>query len=103
MKLSHIALTIALATAVAGPAAAMVSANDVTGSINQAVTSGNVHVVVDGSEATLFGWVDDAHSKQAAAQAALSLNGIDSVRNRIFESHFRLARHRSDPPSKHPP
>jgi len=86
MKFSNIALAAAFALTLSGPAAAISSA-DIAADLSSTITAGNVHVTVDGNEATLFGWVEDSHSKQAAAQAALAIDGIDSVRNRIFTSN----------------
>jgi len=87
MKLSNIALAAALALTIAGPAAAAVSASDIAADVRSAYTGGNVQVIVDGNEVTLFGWVDDAQGKHAAEHAALSVDGIDSVKNRIITSN----------------
>jgi len=84
---TKIVSTLALSTAIAAPAAAMVTPQDVASEVRSAYSSGNVSVVINGSEATLFGWVADAGDKQAVAAAALGVDGIDSIRNRVLESN----------------
>jgi len=76
MKLSKIALVAAFALTIAGPAAAVTSV-DIAADVQGAISNGNVHVAVDGGTVTLFGWVDDAHSKKAAELAAVSYEGVD--------------------------
>jgi len=68
-----------LTVAVAGPAAANVPAQSIDGEIRSAITNGNVSVSVNDGVATLFGWVEDHQSEQAAKQAALSFDNVDRV------------------------
>ena len=77
---------LALTAVVAGPAAANLSGQSIEGAVQSAVTSGNVNVVVDNGVATLFGWVDSYSTENAAKQAALAFDNVDSVRDLITVS-----------------
>jgi len=87
MKLSKIALATTLLFAIAGPAAALTSPAEIAAEVQSAISAGNVHVTVEDGDVTLFGWVEDAQGKYAAELAALSLDGVDKVYNRIIESN----------------
>jgi len=69
----------ALSAAIAGPAAANVGTQTINAEVRSAITSGNVNVVVNEGVATLFGWVEDHQAEQAAKQAALSFDNVDSI------------------------
>lgn len=82
------ALTVlALTAAVAGPAAANVSGQSIDGAVRSAITSGNVNVSVENGVATLFGWVEDIPTENAAKRAALSFDNVDSVVDLITVSN----------------
>jgi len=76
----------ALTAAIAGPAAANVSTQAINAEVRSSFTGGNVNVVVNDGVATLFGWVEDHQAEQAAKQAALSFDGVDSIVDRITVS-----------------
>ena len=86
MKLSNIVLAAAVALSVAGPAAAATS-SEVAADVRSAITTGNVYASVNGSDVTLFGWVGDAQDKASAESAALAIEGVDKVFNRIIETN----------------
>jgi len=79
MSLKTALTALALSAAIAGPAAANVPAQSIDGEIRSAITNGNVNVTVKDGVATLFGWVEDHQSEQAAKQAALSFDNVDKV------------------------
>lgn len=82
------ALTALVLTAiVAAPAAANVSGQSIDGAIRSAITTGNVSVVVNDGVATLFGWVEDQSTENAAKRAALAFDNVDSVIDRISVSN----------------
>jgi len=43
--------------------------------------------LIEDGVATLFGWVDSQHTENAAKQAALSFDNVDSVRDLIAVSN----------------
>ena len=55
------------------------SGQPIEGEIRSAVTSGNINVIVEDGVATLYGWVEDGNSLQAAKRAALSYENVDKV------------------------
>ena len=78
---------LALTAVIAGPAAANFSGQSIEGAVRSAISDGNVNVVVDDGVATLFGWVGDIQTENAAKQAALSFDNVDSVRDLISVSN----------------
>ena len=70
---------VALSAAVAAPASANISGQSIQAAVNSAITSGNVNVRVDDGIATLFGWVEDKTTEEAAKRAALSFDNVDRV------------------------
>ena len=79
--------TLALTALITGPAAANFSGQSIEGAVRSAVSNGNVNVTVEDGVATLFGWVDSQHTENAAKQAALSFDNVDSVRDLIAVSN----------------
>jgi len=77
---------LALTAAIAGPAAANVGTQAINAEVRSAISGGNVNVVVENGVATLFGWVEDHQAEQAAKQAALSFDSVDSIVDRITVS-----------------
>lgn len=82
MKLLPIITAAALAVAVATPAVAAVSANDLNARVQSAVSgsgSGQVSVNVRGDTAYLSGWVESSQQTHAASREALATDGIERV------------------------
>ena len=80
-------VALALSAAVAGPAASNVSGQSIDGAVRSAITTGNVNVKVEDGVATLFGWVEDRSTENAAKRAALSFDNVDSVVDLISVSN----------------
>jgi len=80
-------VALALSAAVAGPAAANTSGQSISGAVQSAISTGNVNVKVEDGVATLFGWVEDHTTENAAKRAALSFDNVDSVVDLIFVSN----------------
>jgi len=80
-------VALALSAAVAGPAAANTSGQSISGAVQSAISTGNVNVKVEDGVVTLFGWVEDHNTENAAKRAALSFDNVDSVVDLIFVSN----------------
>ncbi|MEE9321720.1 MAG: BON domain-containing protein [Granulosicoccus sp.] len=85
IKTSLVAL--AMAALIAGPVSANVPTQSIAGAVNSAITTGNVNVRVENGTATLFGWVEDAHTEQAVKRAALQFDNVDRVVDQITISN----------------
>lgn len=80
-----IAIAAALTTA---PASAIVQKNDLNSAVQSAVSPvAEVQVNESGGVATITGHSPYFNDSQAATQAALQIDGIESVINRMFKSH----------------
>jgi len=78
---------LAMAAMLAGPVSANMPKQSIAGAVNSAVTTGNVNVRVENGTATLFGWVEDANTEQAAKSAALKFDNVDRVVDMITISN----------------
>ena len=87
MKLRILATSLILATVMAAPASAMVTKHSLSQAVNSAITSGNVHSVVNGNTVTLFGNVDSVYEANKAENAALKIFFFDKVINVIYTSN----------------
>jgi osmotically-inducible protein OsmY len=76
-----------MAAMLAGPVSANMPKQSIAGAVNSAVTTGNVNVRVENGTATLFGWVEDANTEQAAKSAALKFDNVDRVVDMITISN----------------
>lgn len=86
-SIKTVLIALSLTAAVAGPAAANVTGQTIDGAVRSAITSGNVNVSVENGVATLFGWVEDSSTENAAKRAALSFDNVDSVVDLITVSN----------------
>ena len=86
MKLRILATALVLAAVTAAPASAMISKQGLDGAVNSAIVSGSVSSVVNGDTVTLFGVVDGVYDANKAKQAALKIEGVNNVINRLTTS-----------------
>ena len=90
MKISKVSIpAIAVAAALfAGSAAAIVPQGDLNSAVQSAVSPvANIQVTVNGNVATITGYSPKHQDTQAATQAALQIQGVESVVNHMFRSH----------------
>ena len=83
MKLRILATALVLAAVTAAPASAMISRQSLDGVLSSAMANGNVHGIINGDTVTIFGIVESAYDANKAKQAALNIEGVNKVINRI--------------------
>ncbi len=86
MKLRILASALVLAAVASAPASAMISKQDLNSTLNSAVANGSVNATINGDTVTLFGVVESKFESHKARQAALKIEGVNSVINRVATS-----------------
>lgn len=87
MKLRILTTALVLTAIASAPASAMISKQSLDSAINSATANGNVASVINGDTVTLFGVVEGTYDANQASQAALSIEGVNKVVNRLSTSN----------------